>query len=100
MPTFDSKLVPDSNTSDVRPCATLLQRASRVWGVNEFLKPIRGHATVKDTDLENDANTLHAITRSNTIVLWNWHCCANDHIFACDYLALRRKIELRSKYRI
>ena len=86
IPTFESKLVPDNNTSDVRPCATLLQRASRVWSVNEFLKPIRSHATVKGTDIENDANTLHATIRSNTLVLWNLHCCAHDQIFAYDYL--------------
>lgn len=68
-PIFKVTLIPDNNTSNVRPCATLLQRASRVWGVNEFVKPIRDHAAVKDTDLENDANVLHAAIRSNALVL-------------------------------
>lgn len=63
MSSMTVELVPDSRTADIRQSATLLQRAHRVCGVNEFVKPIRNHVAIRGTELENDANVMHAVIR-------------------------------------
>jgi hypothetical protein len=93
------ELVPDSNTSQVRQCATCLERACRVWGVNEFVKPIRDHAAVRGTELENDANVAHAIIRSNAVLLCNLHRCGEDGEFASTYLGVSTTQRIEAQIR-
>jgi hypothetical protein len=76
MSSMTAELVPDTRTADIRQSATLLQRACRVWGVNEFVKPIRDHVAIRGTELENDANVMHAVIRFSAVLLCNLQRCA------------------------
>lgn len=92
-------LTPDSNTADVRQEATFLQRACRIWGVNEFVKPIRDHAAVSGTELENDARLIHALVRSNAVLLWNLHRCTEDNAFASMFLGVSSNSRIQPQIR-
>jgi len=78
----------DTNTQNVRSEATFLERANRVWGVNEYTKPIRDHNAVKGTEIENDANNIHALVRTNAVILFNLHKCTLNKEYAFDFLAV------------
>ncbi len=92
-------LSPDSQTNKVRSTATFLERACRVWGVNEFVKPIRDHGKVKGTDLENDANLLSAIVRSNAALLWNLHRCTENEAYASMFLGVSNRVRVKAQIR-
>lgn len=89
----------DSNTTNIRTSATLLERACRVWGVNEFIKPIRRHPSVKGTALQEDLNNVHALIRMNAVLLWNLHRCAVDIDYAYRFLAVTRIDQIKSQIR-
>ena len=84
-------LIPDTNTTDVRMVATRLERARRVWGVNEFIKPLRDHPAVKGTELEHDLDVMHAIVRSQAVLLCLLHRAAEDVTYAAEFLGVQPK---------
>lgn len=88
MITATTSLTPDKNTANVRSTATFLDRACRVWGVNEFIKPIRDHLRVKGTEFQQDANNLSALVRTNAILLLHLYRCAEDSDYAYNFLVV------------
>lgn len=83
-------LPPDTDTANVRPIATFLERARRVWGVNEFLKPVSNHRSVKGTELQEDAKRFNALVRTHAVLLWHLHRCGESADYACSFLGVDR----------
>lgn len=95
MPDFS----PDSNTTNIRPTATFLERVCRVWGVNEFIKPVRNHSSVKGTALQEDLNNFNGLVRMNAVLLWHLHRCSVDTSYAYSFLAVTSMDRIRAQIR-
>lgn len=100
MATVTLELFPDTNTRHVRPKATFFERACRVWGVNEVIKPIRDHPSVKGSPLHEDLENFHSLVRTNAVLLWNLHHCTTNIAFAYNFLMVssqdRVNLQIRS----
>lgn len=92
-------LVPDPDTVNVRREATFLQRAQRVWGVNEFVKPLRYHPRVQNMAIKEDAANFNALVRTNAVLLFHLHRCAEDPAFAAAFLLVDGPNRVRSQIR-
>ncbi|GJL56861.1 MAG: hypothetical protein NPIRA02_39930 [Nitrospirales bacterium] len=93
-------LLPDKDTTNIRrEEANFLHRACRVWGVNEFVKPIRDHSSVKDTELQKDINNFNALVRTNAVLLWHLHRCTQDAHYASSFLAVTSRDRIQSQIR-
>lgn len=99
MAALTANLAPDSNTIHIRPTATFLDRACRVWGVNEFIKPVRDHLSVQGTPLQEDLNNFNALVRTNAVLLWNLHRCSVDTDYAYSFLAVTSIDPVKSQIR-
>lgn len=92
-------LSPDTDTATVRPIATFMQRAQRVWGVNEFLKQLSNHRSVKGTELHEDAKRFNALVRTNAVLLWHLHNCATNVSYAHTFLHVNSPARVKSQIR-
>lgn len=92
-------LSPDTDTANVRPIATFMERARRVWGVNEFLKPLVNHRSVKGTELHEDAKRFNALVRTNAVLLWHLHNCATNVNYAHTFLCVNSQSRVKSQIR-
>jgi len=99
MATSIANLSPDTDMTKIRPTATFLHRACRVWGVNEFVKPIRDHSSVKGTPLQEDVNNFNALVRTNAVLLWHLHRCAEDANYAYSFLAVTSRDRIKAQIR-
>lgn len=94
-----ANLSPDKDTTNIRRTATFLNRACRVWGVNEFVKPIRDHSSVKGTALQEDVNNFNALVRTNAVLLWHLHRCVEDANYAYSFLVVTSRDRIKSQIR-
>lgn len=92
-------LSPDTDTANVRPRATFMQRAQRVWGINEFLKPLSNHRSVEGTDLHEDVKRFNALVRTNAVLLWHLHNCATNVSYAHTFLHVNSQARAKSQIR-
>jgi hypothetical protein len=99
MPNSVPELIPDTDTTNIRPIATRYDRASGLWGVNEFVKPIRDHPSVTGTEIQTASTNLHGLLRFHTTILLNLDRCANDIEFGktFSYVSDNPRAEARIK---
>lgn len=84
---FVDELVSDVDVANIRPEATFLQRACRVWGLNERIKPLRDCYVAKVLGTTGNAlDNLNGLVRMHSCFLCHLHCCACDDELAARYL--------------
>ena len=93
-------LVPDPNTTDIRPEVSYYDRACRLWGINEFVISIRDYPSVAGSEIQIAATNLHSLLRFHTTILLNLHRCACDIEFAKDFFYVtsptRAKVQIKN----
>jgi hypothetical protein len=86
---FEERIVqPDNNFTEIRPSASLIERAQRLWAVNSMALEIRDDAKIKGTELENDFRLINQLIRQHTILLTVYDRCANNAPVGIELLGL------------
>jgi hypothetical protein len=79
---------PDNNFIEIRPSASLLERAQRLWALNSVASKIRDHEKIQGTKLENDARAINELIRQHSVLLTIYHRCGNDPNLGMELLSL------------